>query len=91
MQKDKDNKNLKVSVAYVTAMSGNLKEASALYEALVKDNPTDSSVLKNYISVLMALNKYEEAQAQFNLLKETFPDDESIAAIQAKIADGLKL
>ncbi|MBR0476777.1 MAG: tetratricopeptide repeat protein, partial [Treponema sp.] len=91
LQKDKNNKNLKISVAYVTAMSGNLKEASGLYEKLVKDNPTDSSILKNYIAVLMALDRYKEAEVQFNSLKENFPDDESITSIQVKIADGLKL
>ena len=72
-------------------MSGNLKEASGLYEKLVKDNPTDSSILKNYIAVLMALDRYKEAEVQFNSLKENFPDDESITSIQVKIADGLKL
>ena len=72
-------------------MSGNLDEAMVQYQALVEQYPTDDSLLKNYIAVLMAGGKYELAETQFYILKERFPDDSSLTELQTKLADGLGL
>ncbi len=88
---DSENTNLKASLAYITAMCGNLREAIVAYKELSSANPTSVDYLKNYIYVLMADGKYEIADEQFAILKETFPDDSDIADIQTKLADGLDL
>ncbi len=91
LEKDPENKTIRTSIAYITAMSGNLDEAMVQYQALVEQYPTDDSLLKNYIAVLMAGGKYELAETQFYILKERFPDDSSLTELQTKLADGLGL
>ncbi|MBP5358190.1 MAG: tetratricopeptide repeat protein [Treponema sp.] len=86
LEKDPDNTNLKSSLAYVTAMKGDLKKAAELYSALVEENPTDSALLKNLISVLVADNKKDEAEIQFAVYKEKFPDDSAIPEIEKLFA-----
>lgn len=85
LEKDSGNTNLKISIAYVYAMSGDLDKACSSYSEISKENPTDISLLKNYISVLLAADKTEEAKAQLSLLVERFPGDSSIKELEKKI------
>lgn len=86
LEKDPDNTNLKSSLAYVTAMRGDLKKAAELYSALVEENPTDPALLKNLISVLLADNKKEDAEIKFAVYKSQFPDDSAISEIEKLFA-----
>ena len=82
LKKDEDNTNLKISLAYIDAMSGNLESSCARYAELCEKNPTDAALLKNYISVLIAAEKKDEAKNSLELLKKNFPDDSSIKEIE---------
>ena len=82
LAKDPDNTNLKSSLAYISAMKGDLKAAKEQYSSLIEENPTDSSLQKNYISVLLADGKKELAVKQFAVYKERFPDDKAILEIE---------
>lgn len=82
---DEDNTNLKISLAYIDAMSGNLEDACVQYKKLSEENPSDASLIKNYISVLMAADKLDEAENQLGILKEKFPTDSSIKSLQENI------
>ncbi len=82
LAKDPDNTNLKSSLAYISAMKGDLKAAEEQYSSLIEENPTDSSLQKNYISVLLADGKKELAIKQFAVYKERFPDDKAILEIE---------
>ena len=82
LKKDEDNTNLKISLAYIDAMSGNLESSCTRYAELCKKNPTDAALLKNYISVLIAAEKKDEAKNSLELLKKNFPDDSSIKEIE---------
>ncbi|MBP5441976.1 MAG: tetratricopeptide repeat protein [Treponema sp.] len=82
LAKDPDNTNLKSSLAYISAMKGDLKAAEEQYSSLIEENPTDSSLQKNYISVLLADGKKELAVKQFAVYKERFPDDKAILEIE---------
>lgn len=82
LEKDPDNTNLKSSLAYISAMKGDLKAAEEQYSSLIEENPTDSSLQKNYISVLLADEKKELAVKQFAVYKERFPDDKAILEIE---------
>lgn len=82
LEKDPDNTNLKSSLAYISAMKGDLKAAEEQYSSLIEENPTDSSLQKNYISVLLADGKKELAVKQFAVYKERFPDDKAILEIE---------
>ncbi|MBR4004766.1 MAG: tetratricopeptide repeat protein [Treponema sp.] len=82
LAKDPENTNLKSSLAYISAMKGDLKAAEEQYSSLIEENPTDSSLQKNYISVLLADGKNELAVKQFAVYKERFPDDKAILEIE---------
>ncbi|MBO4319047.1 MAG: tetratricopeptide repeat protein [Treponema sp.] len=82
LEKDPDNISLKSSLAYITAMKGDLKNAAKQYAALVEKVPNDSSFLKNYISVLLADNRKDEAEKQFVIFKTKFPDDNAVTEIE---------
>lgn len=86
--RDPQNASLRLSLAYIEAQRGNLEAAENLYRSLSLENPDDAMPLKNLIIVLLSQKKYEEAKESFSLLKEIFPDEESVPLIQAEI-DGL--
>ena len=90
LNRDPDNANIKISLAYITAMKGDLGKACAMYSSLVKENPYNCALLKNYISILITDGKYEMAEEQYYILKERFPDDKDAEAILSKIASSLK-
>ena len=60
LKKDPENTSLRLSVAYINAMKGELDAASKEYEALLADS-VDAAVYKNYISVLIAQKNGEKA------------------------------
>ncbi|WP_443735859.1 tetratricopeptide repeat protein [Treponema sp.] len=87
LKKDPSNTNIKISLAYIMAMRGDLEASSQLYSALVSENLTDVSILKNYISVLCARGMFDEANVQLAVLKEKFPDDADISGIEKKLQE----
>ncbi len=87
LKKDGGNTNLKISLAYIDAMSGNLDSACLRYAELCEKNPTDAALLKNYISVLIAAEKKDEAKNGLELLKKNFPDDSSIKDIEKLLVE----
>ena len=89
LKSDADNTNVKISIAYLDAMSGDLETACSEYSELCRENPTDAALLKNYISVLVAAKRVDESQEAFALLNEKFPDDTSLKEIKTAV-DALK-
>lgn len=87
LKKDPSNTNIKISLAYIMAMHGDLEASSQLYSTLVSENLTDVSILKNYISVLCARGMFDEANVQLAVLKEKFPDDADISGIEKKLQE----
>lgn len=87
LKKDPSNTNIKISLAYIMAMRGDLEASSQLYSTLVSENSTDVSILKNYISVLCARGMFDEANVQLAVLKEKFPDDADISGIEKKLQE----
>lgn len=87
LKKDPSNTNIKISLAYIMAMRGDLEASSQLYSTLVSENSTDVSILKNYISVLCARGMFGEANVQLAVLKEKFPDDADISGIEKKLQE----
>lgn len=87
LKKDPSNTNIKISLAYIMAMRGDLEASSQLYSTLVSENSTDVSILKNYISVLCARGMFDEANVQLVVLKEKFPDDADISGIEKKLQE----
>lgn len=87
LKKDPSNTNIKISLAYIMAMRGDLEASSHLYSTLVSENSTDVSILKNYISVLCARGMFDEANVQLAVLKEKFPDDADVSGIEKKLQE----
>lgn len=87
LKKDPSNTNIKISLAYIMAMRGDLEASSQLYSTLVSENSNDVSILKNYISVLCARGMFDEANVQLAVLKEKFPDDADISGIEKKLQE----
>lgn len=78
LKRDPDNNSLKASVAYIYAMNGNTDKSSNMYELLIKENPEQSEYLENYICVLLGAELKEDAETQFEILKEKFPNSKRI-------------
>lgn len=89
LKRDPENSTLKSSIAYIKANSGKFQEAIDLYRELYELYPNESSYLINYITVLIADERYEIASQRLTELKENFPDTQEITAFETKIADGL--
>ena len=90
LKKDKSNVSLNSSLAYVTAMSGDTKRACLLYKNLVQENPDNSDLLVNYISVLITCKDYETAKLNLDFLEKKFPDVKQIASLKEKLALSLE-
>lgn len=87
LKRDPDNATLKMSLAYIEAMNGNLKKASRMYEVICAERPDDSEPLVNYINVLIADGKYLEAKEKLGLLENKFPDEEHVDPLKKKISE----
>ncbi len=87
LRRDGGNRNLKLSVAYLYAMNGELELSEAAYEELWSGGEESAEVLENYISVLLASEKYTEAEEKLSLLKEKFSDSRSIQDFEKKLEE----
>ncbi|MCQ2240602.1 tetratricopeptide repeat protein [Treponema sp.] len=87
LKKDPENSSLKMSLAYIEAMCGNLKKAGKMYEFICSERPDDSEPLVNYINVLIAAEKYDKAKEKLELLENKFPDEEHLDNLKKKITE----
>ena len=78
LKRDSDNSVLKSNMAYIYAMNGNTNQSCELYEQLINDYSEQSEYLENYICVLLAAEKKEEAELSYIKLKELFPESKRI-------------
>ena len=78
LKRDPENNTIKSSIAYIYAMNGNTDNAITLYEELIENNPDVSEYLENYICILLACDKKEEAEIQFNTFKEKFSQSKRV-------------
>lgn len=84
-KKDPDNTSIKSSLAYLTAMKGDVKEAARLYSQLVVSNPESAETLVNYISVLITLKDYETASLNLEHLEKKYPSTTQIASLKENL------
>lgn len=89
LRRDKDNLNVRLSLAYLYAMEGKLDKAEVTYAFLWRDNKDNADTLVNYISVLIAQEKYQKANTYLDVLKERFSDNSNIATFDTKLKDYL--
>ena len=82
LKRDPDNISLKSSIAYIYAMNGNTDKAIDMYKALIEESPDQVELLENYICVLIAADKNEEGEEQFNILKEKFPESSRLEELE---------
>ena len=52
-----------------------------------KENPGSVEVLTNYIDVLIASEKYDEAEKNLSIMKEKFSDDKNISLFEKKLQE----
>ena len=90
LERDPGNSTLKLSLAYIEAMRGNLEDAQVLYEQIVQEYPHDVEPLKNLIAVLIATADTESAAQNLALLEERFPDESTIPEMKKKIEEVAK-
>lgn len=86
-RRDPENISIQMSIAYIYAMNGKLPSAETIYSSLVKNNPENADVLVNYINVLFAMERYEEAEANLSVLKEKFQDNPNISSFEKKLEE----
>ena len=87
LKRDPENLNIRLSLAYITAMDGKFQAAEAVYAYLWKYNADNPDVIVNYISVLLAQEKIEDAEFRLGELKEKFKDNANIQSFEKKIED----
>ncbi|HAH63696.1 MAG TPA: hypothetical protein DCL73_16545 [Treponema sp.] len=90
LRRDPKNVNLRLSLAYIKAMSGSLDDAILIYKSLLEEQPDNEAVLVNYITILLSQGRAELAEEQLAVLKEKFPDSKSISDLSKKINDALQ-
>jgi len=90
LERDPSNVSLKLSQAYIEAMSGNLDDALIIYKKLLEEYPDNETIPVNYIIVLLSQGRAELAEEQLELVKQKFPDNKSIADLSRKIHDALQ-
>lgn len=78
LKRDPDNCSIKASIAYIYSMNGNISKAIEMYADLISECPDQVELLENYICVLLAADLKEEAGAEFDLLKEKFPESKRL-------------
>ena len=52
-----------------------------------KEKPGSVEVLTNYIDVLIASEKYDEAEKNLSIMKEKFSDDKNISLFEKKLQE----
>ena len=87
LERDPGNSTLKLSLAYIEAMRGNLEDAQMMYEQIVQEYPFDVEPLKNLVAVLISRGDTQSARQNLALLEERFPDESTIPEIKKKIED----
>ena len=87
LSRDRENGELRSSIAYITAMKGDTDEAFLQYRALLETYPEEQTYLENYISLLVDAGRGELAEEQFFILKEKFPDSALVSSLAPKIAE----
>ena len=78
LKRDPDNSSIKSSIAYIYAMNGNTTKAIDMYTDLIANAPEQAELYENYICVLLAAEKKEEAKEQYEVLKEKFPESKRL-------------
>ncbi|MBR4180296.1 MAG: tetratricopeptide repeat protein [Treponema sp.] len=78
LKRDPKNNSLKSSLAYIYAMNGNVEKSTVMYKELIESNPDQSEYLENYICLLLAQDKKDEAKTQFDILAEKYPASKKI-------------
>ena len=90
LERDPSNSTLKLSLAYIEAMRGNLEDAQTMYDEIVQEYPHDVEPLKNLIAVLIAAGDAQTASQKLALLEENFPDESTIPEMKKKIEEAQK-
>lgn len=89
LKRDPENSTLKENLAYVYAQKGNKDEAVKIYLELIETSGAKSSFYENLITIYISQKKVSDAEKYLDLLKEKFPDTQSIQKFQSAI-DALK-
>jgi tetratricopeptide (TPR) repeat protein len=82
LKQDPDNITLKSSLAYVYAQVGKLDEAETMYVSLLEKDPQHEQLQENYIRVLHANKKPEDAAAQLEVFVGQFPDSKALEGLR---------
>ncbi|MCR5123724.1 MAG: tetratricopeptide repeat protein [Treponema sp.] len=89
LSRDSENVNLKISIAYITAMRGENDEAIEQFRNLNEENPYVQSILENYITLLLFVGRAEDAEKLYFTLKEKFPDSSKIKDFSQKLTESI--
>jgi len=80
-----ENKDLQISLAYIKGMSGKIEESAQLYKELMEKFPNDSSLLENYLTLLLFSENLEESEKQYQVLSQKFPDNADLQSLSDKL------
>lgn len=86
-KRDPDNLDIKLSLAYISAMSSDVKRASKIYERLFELYPDNDHILENYINIELYFKNTEHAKQLLKVLKEKFSDNKNISTFENKIIE----
>ena len=84
---DKDNVQLKTSLAYITVMSGKIDDGILQYQELLTQNPYNENLLESYVELLINVGRGEDAEESFFTLKEKFPDNKQITSFAQQLSE----
>lgn len=87
--RDPKNIDLRLTLAYLYAMEGDLERAKVIYAFLWRDNKDNPDTLVNYIDILIASEEYQKAGTYLDVLREKFSDNTNIKVFQQKLDEML--
>lgn len=85
LSQDSKNTNFATALAYIVAQSGNLQEASIMYENLVKENPYDEALAKDNLLIYISLKEVDSAILAMENFKLNFPNSKEITTLEKEL------
>jgi len=88
-KRDPKNASLKSSLAYISAMNGDTKQAKKMYLELIDEQEYNQEYYENYLSILIMEKDYDACLEEYEKIAELFPNSTNLEKFQ-KAVDELK-
>ncbi len=82
---DPNNLLIQKSIAWIYGQSGDFTSSVKLYKELYENHSYDKEICTNYILMLLATNKKDDAKIVFENYAKLYPDESNLLDLQQKV------